>query len=98
VDLVVEVEKLTSKEEVNAAFKKASQAGGLSKYLAYTEMPLVSKDFNGDAHSCSFDALSTDVMEGNFIKVFGWYDNEWGYSNRVVDLAAFIASKSLVAA
>lgn len=93
VDLTCEVEKTTSKEEVNAAFKEAAK-GSLSKVLAYCDEPLVSKDFNGDAHSCIFDALSTDVIEGNFVKVFGWYDNEWGYSNRVVDLVEYIASKS----
>ena len=98
VDFAAEVEKSTTKDEVNAAFKKAAAAGGLSKYLAFVDQPLVSKDFNGDAHSCSFDSLSTDVMEGTLVKVFGWYDNEWGYSNRVVDLAAYISKKSLVTA
>ncbi len=93
VDLTAELEKPTSKEELNAAFKKAS-SGSLSKYLEYCDSPLVSKDFNGNAHSCIFDSLSTDVMDGNFVKVFGWYDNEWGYSNRVVDLVDYIASKN----
>lgn len=92
IDLAVEVEKPTSKEEINLSFKKAA-AGSLSKYLEYCDSPLVSRDFNGNLHSCIFDALSTDVMEGNFIKVFGWYDNEWGYSNRVVDLVEYIISK-----
>ena len=96
VDLAVELEKSAAKEEINAAYKKAATAGPLSKYLAYSEEPIVSKDLNGDNHSCTIDALSTDVMEGNFVKVFGWYDNEWGYSSRVVDLAAYIAKKSLV--
>ena len=98
VDLAVEVEKTVTKEQVNEAFKKASASAGLSKYFQYIDQPLVSKDFNMDAHSCSIDALSTDVMDGTLIKAFGWYDNEWGYSNRVVDLVAYIASKSLVAA
>lgn len=92
VDLTTELEKSTSKEEVNAAFKQA--ASQLSKYLNYCELPLVSRDFNGDPHSCIFDALSTDVIDGNFVKIFGWYDNEWGYSNRVVDLVEYIASRS----
>lgn len=92
VDLAAELEKSVTKEEINAAFKKAA-SNTLSKYLVYNDMPLVSKDFNGDPHSCIFDALSTDVMEGNLVKVFGWYDNEWGYSNRVVDLTEYIASK-----
>ena len=98
VDLALEVEKSTTKEEVNAAFKKAAASGPLSKYLAYTEEPIVSKDLNGDAHSCTLDALCTDVMDGTLVKVFGWYDNEWGYSSRVVHLAAYISKKSLVAA
>lgn len=93
VDLAVELEKGTSKEEINAAFKKAS-SGSLSNVLEYCDSPLVSKDFNGNAHSCIFDSLSTDVIEGSFVKVFGWYDNEWGYSNRVVDLVDYIASKN----
>lgn len=63
-------------------------------YLTYCEEPLVSSDFNGNPASCIFDALSTDVMEGNLVKVFGWYDNEWGYSSRVVDLVRFIAGLS----
>jgi glyceraldehyde 3-phosphate dehydrogenase len=92
VDLCVEVGKTVTKEEINAAFKKAA-SGDLSKYLDYSELPLVSRDFNGDPHSCIFDALSTDAIDNNFVKVFGWYDNEWGYSNRVVDLAAFVGSK-----
>ncbi|OGR81143.1 MAG: type I glyceraldehyde-3-phosphate dehydrogenase [Elusimicrobia bacterium RIFCSPHIGHO2_01_FULL_64_10] len=95
VDLSVEVEKTATKDEINAAFKKASSSPALSKYLRYCDSPLVSKDFNGDQHSCIFDALSTDVIDGNFIKVLGWYDNEWGYSNRVVDLVQFIASASV---
>ena len=96
VDLTVETEKSATKEEVNSAFKKAAQTG-LSKYLQYSDEPTVSKDYNGNARSCIFDSLSTDVMEGNLVKVFGWYDNEWGYSNRVVDLVDFIASKNPVA-
>ena len=88
VDFACEVEIETSLEEVNAAFKKAE-----SRYLKYTEEPLVSVDYIGDEHSVIFDATLTQVVGGNFIKVFGWYDNEWGYSARVVDLLEFIANK-----
>ena len=94
VDLVCEVEKNTTKEEVNAAFKKAAANPALSPYLDYCELPLVSKDFNGDPHSCIFDSLATEVLEGNLVKVFGWYDNEWGYSSRVIDLVNYIISKN----
>jgi glyceraldehyde 3-phosphate dehydrogenase len=66
--------------------------------LDYTDKPLVSKDFNGNPHSSIVDGLSTMVMEGNMVKVIAWYDNEWGYSNRVVDLVAYVASKLPVSA
>ena len=92
VDLVVNTEKNTSAEEVNAALKNAAE-NELSKYLQYCEEPLVSKDFNGNSKSSIVDALSTKVIEGNMVKVLAWYDNEWGYSNRVVDLAEYIISK-----
>ncbi len=94
VDLVVDTEKSTSVEEVNAALKAAAE-GELKGILKYTEEPLVSKDFNGDPHSAIVDGLSTMVMEGNMIKVIAWYDNEWAYSTRVVDLALFMAKKGL---
>jgi len=94
VDLVVNVEKSTSVEEVNAAFKKAAE-GELKGILEYTEEPLVSKDFNGNPHSAIVDALSTMVMDGNMVKAIAWYDNEWAYSTRVVDLALFMAKKGL---
>ena len=71
-------------DEVNAAFEDAA-AGGLKNILQYTEDPIVSADIVGNSHSCIFDALSTMVM-GKQVKVLGWYDNEWGYSCRVVDL------------
>jgi glyceraldehyde 3-phosphate dehydrogenase len=83
-----------TKEEVNAAYKKAASEGPMAPYLQYSEEPLVSRDFIGNPKSCIFDALSTDVIDGNFVKVFGWYDNEWGYSNRVVDLVSYIAKKA----
>jgi len=92
VDLVVNTEKNTSAEEVNVALKNAAE-NELSKYLQYCEEPLVSKDFNGNSKSSIVDALSTKVIEGNMVKVLAWYDNEWGYSNRVVDLAEYIISK-----
>jgi len=92
VDLVCEVGKDTSKEEVNAALKKAAE-GELKQVLEYTELPLVSKDFNGNSKSAIVDALSTYVVDKRLVKVLGWYDNEWGYSNRVIDLVEFIAQK-----
>ncbi len=94
VDLVAELEKEATAEEINAALKAAAE-GELKGILAYTEEPLVSKDFNGNPHSSIVDALSTMVIEGTMVKVVSWYDNEWGYSNRVVDLIEFVARKGL---
>jgi glyceraldehyde 3-phosphate dehydrogenase len=94
VDLVAELDKNTTAEEVNAAFKAAAE-GELKGILEYSELPLVSTDYNGSPYSSSIDALSTMVMEGNMVKVLSWYDNETGYSNRVVDLIDYIASKGL---
>lgn len=91
-DLVAEVKKSTTVEEVNAAFKKASE-GKLNKYLEYCEVPLVSKDFNGNPKSSIVDALSTRVIAGTMVKVLAWYDNEWGYSCRVIDLIKYIISR-----
>lgn len=91
VDLTVEVKKTATVEEVNAVLEQAS-AGSLKGILDYSELPLVSRDYNGDPHSSIVDALSTMVVD-NMVKVVAWYDNEWGYSNRVVDLAAYVASK-----
>jgi glyceraldehyde 3-phosphate dehydrogenase len=93
-DLVAEMEKPVTVEEVNAALKAAA-AGPLKGILEYCDEPLVSKDFNGNAHSCIVDSLSTMVVDGTQLKVIGWYDNEWGYSNRVVDLIAYIGKKGL---
>lgn len=93
-DLVVELKVNVTVDEVNAALKNASE-GPLKGILNYTEAPLVSSDFNGDPASSTIDALSTMVVGDNMLKVVSWYDNEWGYSNRVVDLAAFIAKKGL---
>lgn len=89
VDLVVKVGKPTTKEEVNAALKEAAEK---SPYLNYTEEELVSKDFNGDPASSTVDAKCTYVI-GDQVKVLSWYDNEWGYSNRVVDLVNYISEK-----
>ena len=94
VDLVAELEKDVTAEEVNAAFKKASE-NELKGILEYSELPLVSRDYNGSPASSTIDALSTMVMEGNMVKVLSWYDNETGYSNRVVDLIDYIAKKGL---
>lgn len=93
-DLVVELKVNVTVDEVNAALKAASE-GPLKGILNYTEDALVSSDFNGDPASSTIDALSTMVVGDNMLKVVSWYDNEWGYSNRVVDLAAFIAKKGL---
>lgn len=94
VDLVVELEKTTTKEEINEALKQAAESE-LRGVLAFSDEPLVSSDYNGDAHSSIVDGLSTMVLEGNMAKVVSWYDNEWGYSNRVVDLANYIAKKGI---
>jgi glyceraldehyde 3-phosphate dehydrogenase len=89
-DLTCELEKETTAEAVNAAFKKASETN-LKGILQYLDVPLVSKDFYGNAYSCIFDAELTKVINGNFVKILGWYDNEWAYSCRVVDLVEYIA-------
>ena len=95
VDLVAFVEKKTSKDEVNAALKKASESGPLKGYLSYEENELVSADFKGNPHSSIVDAPMTLVVGGNCVKVISWYDNEWGYSCRVRDLINYIAGKGL---
>lgn len=92
VDFVAIVRKETTIEAINDAFK-AAEAGPLKGILAYTDEPLVSTDFRGDSHSSIIDGLSTMVTGGNMVKVLAWYDNEWGYSSRVADLADFIAKK-----
>ncbi len=89
-DLVATVKKNVSIEEVNRAFKAAA-GNELNGILEYCEDPLVSSDIIGNEHSCILDAMSTCVIDGNLIKVIGWYDNEWGYSNRMVDLVELIA-------
>ena len=94
VDLAAILEKKTTTDEVNAAFKEASQ-GSLKGILQYSEEPLVSIDFRGNDHSSILDAQYTSVMDGDFVKVLSWYDNEWGYSRRCVDLLGFLAKKGL---
>ncbi|MFF7049238.1 type I glyceraldehyde-3-phosphate dehydrogenase [Streptomyces griseorubiginosus] len=91
-DLVVELEREVTKDEVNAAFKKASE-GELQGYLSYTEDPIVSSDIVSDPSSCTFDSSLTMVQEGKSVKILGWYDNEWGYSNRLVDLTVFVGNQ-----
>ena len=93
-DFVADLGRKVSVEEVNAAFKEAAE-GSLKGILEYSDEPLVSSDFIGNPHSCILDALSTMVMDGDMVKVLGWYDNEWGYSCRTADLAAFLVDKGL---
>lgn len=92
VDLVAELEKNVSVEEVNAALKRAAE-NELKGILEYCEEPLVSIDFKGNPHSSILDALSTMVIQDNMVKIISWYDNEWGYSNRIVDLIKYMANK-----
>jgi glyceraldehyde 3-phosphate dehydrogenase len=92
VDLVVDLARPASRDEINNALKEASQ-GYLKGIVDYCELPLVSIDFKGSPYSAIIDALSTMVIEGNMAKVIAWYDNEWGYSQRVLDLVTFIANK-----
>jgi glyceraldehyde 3-phosphate dehydrogenase len=94
VDFVANVNKSITVEEVNQAFKAAAD-GALKGILEYCDEPLVSTDFKGNPASSIFDALSTMVMDGNMVKVLAWYDNEWGYSCRLVDIVSFIAGKGL---
>jgi glyceraldehyde 3-phosphate dehydrogenase len=90
-DLVVDLERDVTKDEVNAAYKAAAD-GALKGYLVYTEDQIVSSDIVGSPASCTFDASIT-MAYGNQVKVFGWYDNEWGYSCRLADLTALVASR-----
>ena len=92
VDLVAQVEKNTIAEEVNGALKKASETS-LKGILGYTDLPLVSSDFKGTNVSSTVDSDLTLVLDGDMVKVIAWYDNEWGYSQRVVDLAQVVAAK-----
>ena len=92
VDLTATVEKDADEKSVNAAMKAAAE-GALKGILAYSEAPLVSIDLNGNPHSSIFDAPLTKVIGKRMVKIFSWYDNEWGYSNRLADIAAFVADK-----
>ena len=91
-DLVCVLGGDTTKDDINNAYREAAQAAGMKGILKYTEDPLVSSDIVGDAHSCIVDGQST-MANGNLVKVLGWYDNEWGYSNRLVDLTELVASR-----
>lgn len=92
VDLVAELEKDVTEAEVNAAFQAAAD-GPMAGVLGVSHEPLVSIDYTSDPHSSTIDALSTAVMDGRMVKVLSWYDNEWGYSSRVVDLVGFVGEK-----
>ena len=92
VDLTATIEKDADEKAVNAAMKKAAE-GPLKGILAYSEAPLVSVDFNGNPASSIFDAPLTKVLGGKLVKIFSWYDNEWGYSNRLADVTAFVAAR-----
>lgn len=91
-ELTVEVERPTDIEAVNTAFRKAAE-GPLEGILKYTELPLVSCDYIGNPYSCILDSLNTNVIDGTMVKVSGWYDNEWGYASRCVDLIRFIGAR-----
>ena len=91
-DIVAVLGSEVTKDDVNNAYREAAQSSGMKGILEYTEDPIVSSDIVGNAHSCIIDGLST-MANGNMVKVLGWYDNEWGYSNRLVDLTELVASK-----
>jgi glyceraldehyde 3-phosphate dehydrogenase len=90
-DFTAVLAREVSVDEVNGAFRAASQSGRLAGVLEYSDAPLVSTDIVGSPASCTFDSLLTQVI-GNMVKVFGWYDNEWGYSHRLVDLALIVGA------
>lgn len=92
VDLVADLENPADIDAVNAAFKKAAE-GPMKGVLRYCDEPLVSKDFTKDPHSCIYDAPLTYIVEGTLVKVCGWYDNEWGYSCRMIDLIDYMAKR-----
>ncbi len=94
VDLTLETEKPLTKESIHEAMKRAAE-GPMKGILEYVEAPLVSGDFIGNPHSSSFDTTLTQIIGGNFAKVFAWYDNEWGFSNRMIDLAKLITAKGV---
>ena len=94
VDLVCELEKNTTAEEINKVLKEAAD-GEMKGFMGYSDEPLVSADYRQDTRSSIIDGLSTMVIEGDLVKVVSWYDNEWGYSARVVDLLKYIIQKGL---
>ncbi|WP_279052075.1 type I glyceraldehyde-3-phosphate dehydrogenase [Cedecea davisae] len=95
VDLTVTLKRDVTAEEVNAAFKTAAQSGPLKDILGYSDEPLVSSDYQGDPRSSIIDGLSTLVIGGKLVKILAWYDNEWGFSNRLVDLAVLMEKRGL---
>jgi glyceraldehyde 3-phosphate dehydrogenase len=94
IDLVADLSRPVGKEEVNAALKRAAE-GELKNILSYCDLPLVSRDFNGKPFSSIIDALSTNVVDGSMVKVLSWYDNEWGYSNRVIDTVIYMEQRRI---
>ncbi|MEE9579488.1 MAG: type I glyceraldehyde-3-phosphate dehydrogenase, partial [Gemmatimonadota bacterium] len=92
VDLVATVERETNTQEVNEAFRSAA-AGELAGILEYSDEPLVSTDYVGNPASSIVDSLATSVLNGRMVKIIAWYDNEWGYSNRSLELASFVAAR-----
>jgi glyceraldehyde 3-phosphate dehydrogenase len=95
VDLTVTLSRNVTVEEVNDAFRKAAASGPLKDILGYSDEPLVSSDYQGDPRSSIIDGLSTLVIGGNMVKILAWYDNEWGFSNRLVDLAVLMDKKGV---
>ncbi|WP_158753785.1 type I glyceraldehyde-3-phosphate dehydrogenase [Dyella sp. S184] len=95
VDLTVTLKREVTVAEVNAAFRKAAESGPLEGILGYSEEPLVSSDYRGDPRSSIVDGLSTLVMGGRLVKILAWYDNEWGFSNRLIDLALLMEKRRL---
>jgi len=93
-DLTVELKNPATAEEINAAYKEAAE-GDLKGILVYTDEPIVLTDIVADPASCTIDALTTQVIDGNFVKILGWYDNEWGYSNRMAELMKLVAEKGV---
>jgi glyceraldehyde 3-phosphate dehydrogenase (phosphorylating) len=93
VDLTAVVERPTTIDAINAAFRQAAESGPLKGYLGYSEEELVSSDYIGNAYSCVLDALSTNVIDHTLVKVSGWYDNEWAYASRCVDLLRYVAAR-----
>jgi glyceraldehyde 3-phosphate dehydrogenase len=92
VDLVVQVERETTIEQVNQAFTQASQAGALKNILAVSDEPLTSIDFNHHSPSSTIDLTQTNVIQGSMVRVMSWYDNEWGFANRMLDVSKKFAS------